>query len=459
MSHIAAGQYCGALAGVEGADGSLSHEIMFVLHCREEVALRQCPAFSGMEGSSTWSITLKDYFVGEDELIADPARPFIARIKAAFILLQTGMAVGVTQGSIDSIREVEPALGHVNQHLDERPDALQAELDELRQRALTLAKTPSRAAATSCSRCWTPGCRGRAGAARLPVGAAPPGGQGLSDERGPPAAHSRGALRGHRDAGHQAPALGDGAPDARGDAVMSEERPFQQYICRACGLIYDEAEGDPDSGLAPGTRFEDIPDDWECPLCGVTKADFEPFVPREPVDAVAADASPHRVGAVVVGAGLAGWAAVEALRALDRDLPITLVTACSGDRYHKPELSVALSRGQSADDLVRESGSEAARRLGVQLLPRTFVTGLSPQSRRLRTTRGTLSYTGLVLAMGARPALPAALPEAHCWRVNDLAGWSGLQRALADGQARVAVVGAAWSAASWPRISPGPVIA
>lgn len=142
MSHIAAGQYCGALAGVEGADGSLSHEIMFVLHCREEVALRQCPAFSGMEGSSTWSITLKDYFVGEDELIADPARPFIARIKAAFILLQTGMAVGVTQGSIDAIREVEPALGHVNQHLDERPDALQAELDELRQRALTLAKTP-----------------------------------------------------------------------------------------------------------------------------------------------------------------------------------------------------------------------------------------------------------------------------------------------------------------------------
>ena len=222
---------------------------------------------------------------------------------------------------------------------------------------------------------------------------------------------------------------------------MSEERPFQQYICRACGLIYDEAEGDPDSGLAPGTRFEDIPDDWECPLCGVTKADFEPFVPREPVDAVAADASPRRVGAVVVGAGLAGWAAVEALRALDRDLPITLVTACSGDRYHKPELSVALSRGQSADDLVRESGSEAARRLGVQLLPRTFVTGLSPQSRRLRTTRGTLSYTGLVLAMGARPALPAALPEAHCWRVNDLAGWSGLQRALADGPARVAVVG------------------
>ena len=46
------------------------------------------------------------------------------------------------------------------------------------------------------------------------------------------------------------------------------------YICKACGLLYREEEGDPDSGLAPGTRFEDIPDDWMCPLCGVSKSDF-----------------------------------------------------------------------------------------------------------------------------------------------------------------------------------------
>ncbi|AXY41895.1 FAD-dependent oxidoreductase [Halomonas sp. JS92-SW72] len=223
---------------------------------------------------------------------------------------------------------------------------------------------------------------------------------------------------------------------------MSDERAWKQYICRACGLIYDEEEGDPDSGLAPGTRFEDIPDDWECPLCGVTKADFEPFERREPVEAVAIETGPCRTGVVVVGAGLAGWAAVEALRALDRELLITLVTACDGDRYHKPELSVALSRGLDATELVRESGAEAARRLGVQLLARTFVTGLSPDQRRLRTTRGTLGYTGLVLALGATPALPEALAPQHCWRVNDLAGWGGLQRRLADGPARVAVVGA-----------------
>jgi rubredoxin len=42
-----------------------------------------------------------------------------------------------------------------------------------------------------------------------------------------------------------------------------------------CGWIYDPDVGDPDSGIAPGTAFEDIPDDWKCPSCSATKADFE----------------------------------------------------------------------------------------------------------------------------------------------------------------------------------------
>ena len=55
---------------------------------------------------------------------------------------------------------------------------------------------------------------------------------------------------------------------------MSTPINTPRWICKTCGWIYDENKGDPDSGLAPGTRFEDIPDDWSCPLCGVTKADF-----------------------------------------------------------------------------------------------------------------------------------------------------------------------------------------
>ena len=142
VSHIGRGQYCGAIAGVYLDDGSPSHEIMFMLHCDDDVVLRQCPEFSGMEGTSTWGIRLENYFVSEDALIADPAKPFIARVRAAFVLLQTGWALGVTQGSIESMLEVEPLLGHVNKFLDNRPDELQAELDDLSQRIQTLALTP-----------------------------------------------------------------------------------------------------------------------------------------------------------------------------------------------------------------------------------------------------------------------------------------------------------------------------
>ena len=50
---------------------------------------------------------------------------------------------------------------------------------------------------------------------------------------------------------------------------------MDKYECTLCGYIYDPAEGDPDGGVAPGTAFDDIPDDWECPECGATKEDFE----------------------------------------------------------------------------------------------------------------------------------------------------------------------------------------
>ncbi len=50
---------------------------------------------------------------------------------------------------------------------------------------------------------------------------------------------------------------------------------MRKFKCVVCGFIYDEAQGLPEDGIQPGTRWEDIPEDWECPDCGVTKADFE----------------------------------------------------------------------------------------------------------------------------------------------------------------------------------------
>jgi rubredoxin len=50
----------------------------------------------------------------------------------------------------------------------------------------------------------------------------------------------------------------------------------KKYVCKICGYEYDPAAGDPDSGIAPGTAFADIPGDWVCPVCGATKDQFEP---------------------------------------------------------------------------------------------------------------------------------------------------------------------------------------
>ena len=53
---------------------------------------------------------------------------------------------------------------------------------------------------------------------------------------------------------------------------------MEKYECDICGYIYDPAQGDPDHGIPPGTSFENIPDDWVCPLCGVGKESFSLYV-------------------------------------------------------------------------------------------------------------------------------------------------------------------------------------
>jgi rubredoxin len=50
---------------------------------------------------------------------------------------------------------------------------------------------------------------------------------------------------------------------------------MDRYICTVCNYVYDPALGDPDSGVAPGTPFDAIPEDWVCPICGVDKTEFE----------------------------------------------------------------------------------------------------------------------------------------------------------------------------------------
>ncbi|MCB8998543.1 MAG: rubredoxin [Bacteroidales bacterium] len=64
------------------------------------------------------------------------------------------------------------------------------------------------------------------------------------------------------------------APTYIDESKQKKDSGSDKYYCPACGYVYDPAVGDPDGGIAPGTRFEDIPDDWVCPTCGTEKSDF-----------------------------------------------------------------------------------------------------------------------------------------------------------------------------------------
>jgi rubredoxin-NAD+ reductase len=229
---------------------------------------------------------------------------------------------------------------------------------------------------------------------------------------------------------------------------------YCRWICDACGFIYDEAKGDLDSGLAPGTRYQDIPDDWQCPLCGLRKADLRLLPDAPPIAATVnkknlgvAPQSKSRGSArhvVIVGAGVAGWSVAEAIRRRDPEIPLLLVTACEGLIYPKPALSTALAQGKSADDLVDQDAASHATELAMEVRTETRAIKIDVARKRLTTAKGGIDYDKLVLALGARqrelPLTGAAAGDVL--RVNDLMSYKRLRSRLAQGARHVTILGA-----------------
>ena len=167
----------------------------------------------------------------------------------------------------------------------------------------------------------------------------------------------------------------------------------------------------------------------------------------------AASSTTSSEGIVIIGAGLAGWHVIDAIRAKDKDIPITLITADSGDRYHKPMLTMAISQNKRASDLVRATGVDAAKAAQVTLLANTHVTDIDATAQQLQlisalrsdpvyTNYATINYDKLVLAMGAHPIFPKSLPEDLVWHVNHIERFGQLQEKLATGSQHIAIVGA-----------------
>ncbi|OUV68964.1 MAG: rubredoxin reductase [Cellvibrionales bacterium TMED122] len=225
-----------------------------------------------------------------------------------------------------------------------------------------------------------------------------------------------------------------------------------RWECIVCGLIYDEKEGWPEDGIAPGTKWEDVPDDWTCPDCGVGKDDFE-LIPGSDEGGERADEADAAVptetnlrSVVVIGSGLAGYGLVRELRRKDEAVAITVITADGGEGYSKPMISTGYTKDLNADKLAAQSAAELAEQLNVSVRTRTRVAGIDTQKQVVQLEDGErLPYSELVLALGAELIRPPIAGDAaeDVLGVNDLDDYRRFQELLAArGAKKVAIVGA-----------------
>lgn len=229
---------------------------------------------------------------------------------------------------------------------------------------------------------------------------------------------------------------------------------MKKWLCVVCGLIYDEAKGWPADGIAPGTRWEDVPDDWKCPDCLVGKADFEMMEIRQDLQVempVLNVAQPQPVPfmnleqqlpIVIIGTGYAGYGLAETLRQRDQQTPIVMFTADDGHHYSKPGLSTALTRQRNAAELATETPLSLEARLNIRIHTRCPVYAIDARNKTLSTASGELAYSKLVLAQGAAPIrLPLQGTGAQdVISVNDLQDYR-LFRERLEGCKRVSIIG------------------
>ena len=145
---------------------------------------------------------------------------------------------------------------------------------------------------------------------------------------------------------------------------------------------------------------------------------------------------------LVVGCGMAGYLFVKEFRKLDDCTPITMITACNGNYYSKPQLSTALARGQSVDDLVLASADAMQAQLNVRIVTRQTVSQIDLVERTVQLESESIAFDRLVLATGATPIQPKLAGDAVAaiHSVNSLEQYAVFRDGLDKGQ-RIAVIG------------------
>jgi len=140
VSNLGPGHFFGTIFEREDEGGGI---VMFLADCSDPaITLQPCKPFLAMDGTGTYGVQFRDVFVPDDLILADPAGPFVKKIRAGFVLLQAGMAVGLIRDCIGIMNEVDATLGHVNRYLPQQPADFRELLSELEKEAMTLASDP-----------------------------------------------------------------------------------------------------------------------------------------------------------------------------------------------------------------------------------------------------------------------------------------------------------------------------
>ncbi|TXS93783.1 rubredoxin reductase [Parahaliea maris] len=224
---------------------------------------------------------------------------------------------------------------------------------------------------------------------------------------------------------------------------------MSKWECIVCGLIYDEKEGWPDDGIAPGTKWEDVPEDWLCPDCGVGKEDFE-LLEEAPVDDVPHHEEPvaDKVHApvVILGTGLAGYNLAREFRKQDEDTPLILITSDDGRPYSKPMLSTGYTKDTSASDLAQSDAGSMAKQLKASVWTMTHVSEIDTANQMIKVgdAQTAIHYGKLVLAVGAQVIQPPIGGDGldKVYSVNDLLDYDDFRTAVKKNDVRkVCIIG------------------
>lgn len=246
------------------------------------------------------------------------------------------------------------------------------------------------------------------------------------------------------------------AAPAKTPAVQaSKAEPSGQQLrvweCIVCGWVYDEAKGWPEDGIAPGTRWEDIPADWLCPECGVGKSDFEMVVVSQQAESngSAPEAAPaatqdyqidrSQAPLVIIGTGMAAYNLAREWRKLDQSSPLLMVTRDDGGFYSKPQLSTGYTKLKRADQLLNRSAEEMALELAADIRIFSDVSEVSTEAKTLcinstaGQTKSLIQYQQLVFATGANCIQAPLEGDAKdaVYQVNDLLDYQRFRTAVA----------------------------